>query len=276
VGCGRLVTVEEVQPAPRVLVTNDDGIDSEGLRVLADTAVGLGLSVTVVAPSWDNSGVGTSVVARSENGRVVAERRKLDTPTVDWIGVHAAPSFIIRAAVHGAFGAPPDVVLSGINLGANIGRGVMHSATIGAAMTAASYGRSAMAISLAESESADWRWDTAAEVARAVIAWLLKTSRVTVLNVNVPDRPVDALRGLRATRLTPGGKLEGHVATFKGGFVPLDFIEPAGEAHSKTDTAALADGYASVTALRPISEDFGVDLAGLADFEEPTCPTGEP
>jgi 5'-nucleotidase len=250
-----------------VLVTNDDGIDSEGLRTLAGVAVASGLIVTVAAPSWDSSGAGTSLAAVSNSGRVLTEHYELDPGGVARFGVQASPAFIVRAALHGAFGPPPDLVLSGINLGSNVGRGVLHSATVGAALTAASYGRRALAISAEVGGAEGWKWDTAAEVARRAIAWLLCAPPSSVLNVNVPNRTVEQLRGLVATTVAPAGTVQANITDIDVGFIPVTFTDNESQLQSGTDAAALAQGYASITALKPLWVDQDVDLSGLVDAE---------
>lgn len=133
----------------RALITNDDGIDSEGIAVLARVAHDAGLDLTVAAPSWDSSGASASLTAVEQDGRVLFERRTLrGLPEVDAFAVEAAPALIVRLATTGAFGEEPELVLSGINHGLNAGRAVLHSGTVGAALTAATHGCRALAISL--------------------------------------------------------------------------------------------------------------------------------
>src|SRR5687768_6804026 len=117
----------------RVLVTNDDGIDSPGILALARAALEVGLDVTVAAPSWDSSGASASLTAVERDGRFLLSKETL--PGLDGVrafGVEAAPAFIVRAAVRGAFGPEPDLVLSGVNHGPNTGHAVLHSGTVGA------------------------------------------------------------------------------------------------------------------------------------------------
>ena len=133
----------------RALVTNDDGIGSEGIRQLALTAVGLGLDVVVAAPLTDASGSSASLLAVQEDSRIVVERRAIaGLDGVPTYGVAAAPGFISLLAVRGAFGPPPDLVLSGINRGLNTGHAILHSGTVGAALTASTLGCRGVAVSL--------------------------------------------------------------------------------------------------------------------------------
>src|SRR5947209_10702198 len=119
---------------PRIaLVTNDDGVDSPGIRALAAVAVRSGLDVVVAAPSWNSTGASASLTAVEKDGRFLVEDRTFDElPDLPVFAVEGAPAFIVRAAVRGAFGDPPDIVLSGINWGTNTGHAVLHSGTVGA------------------------------------------------------------------------------------------------------------------------------------------------
>src|SRR5438552_19138136 len=97
----------------RVLVTNDDGVESPGIRALAGVAVDAGLDVVVAAPSWDSSGASASFTAVEKDGRIVVESRHYDElPDVPVVAVEGAPAYIARAGLRGAFGEPPEVVLS--------------------------------------------------------------------------------------------------------------------------------------------------------------------
>src|SRR3954451_1736734 len=153
----------------RVLITNDDGWDSPGIGVLASVARDLGATVTVAAPAWNSSGASASLTGVTEQGRLlIEERARADVPGMPFIAVEAAPAMIVRAGVHGAFGPAPALVLSGINDGANTGQAVLHSGTVGAALTAATHGCRATAFSLGPGRPADY--GAAILVARHVIA----------------------------------------------------------------------------------------------------------
>ena len=125
----------------RILITNDDGWDSPGIGILATVARECGATVVVAAPAWNSSGASAALTGVAEQGRLlIEERSRDDVPGLPFIAVEAAPAMIVRAGVHGAFGPPPDLVLSGINQGANTGHAVLHSGTVGAALTAATHG----------------------------------------------------------------------------------------------------------------------------------------
>ena len=149
------------------VVTNDEGLGSEGLRMLAYAAVQAGWDVVVAAPDRQASGTGAAMTAVQADGQVIVERYRLpldrNCPRPRRPG---RPGFIAFTAVPGAFGRRPDYLLSGINLGPNTGKAVLPSGTVGAAMTAATYGVRAAAFSLDVSDAADAEhWRPASDVA---------------------------------------------------------------------------------------------------------------
>jgi 5'-nucleotidase len=247
----------------RVLVTNDDGVAAPGLRVLAGVAADLGLEVTVAAPAWNSSGASASLTGVSEDGRLVYDERP---PADDWpagvgrvIGVHAAPALIARVGIRGGFGEPPHLVLSGVNDGQNTGHAVLHSGTVGAALTAATHGCRSVAVSLAGGR----HWDTAADVARGVIERALDAPPPLVVNVNVPDVPPSELRGVRRAPLARFGAVSTHVTEPGEGYVAVSFSEIDPHAEPGTDAALLAEGWATVTPLSPVCEAESVDVDPL-------------
>ncbi|HEX4219828.1 MAG TPA: 5'/3'-nucleotidase SurE [Acidimicrobiales bacterium] len=250
-----------------VLVTNDDGIDSEGLSVLAATARRRGHAVTVVAPCWDSSGASASLTGVRDGARLVLDPRPWPGwPAESVYGAEASPALIVRLALGGDFGHPPDIILSGINRGANTGRAILHSGTVGAALTAYNHGCPGLAVSLATGRPAgNEHWDTAAAVAGWVLDWLVKDGRRLVINCNVPDLPEDRLAGVRVGRLATIGAVESTMTQRAGGAVPLTFGEEGDGLGDVTDAELLARDYACVTAVVPVSEDPSVDLtAALA------------
>jgi 5'-nucleotidase len=247
----------------RVLVTNDDGVTSPGLRALAAVAADLGLEVTVAAPAWNSSGASASLTGVSEDGRLVYEEQGADGawgPGVSRvIGVHAAPALIARVGIRGGFGDPPHLVLSGINDGQNTGHAVLHSGTVGAALTAATHGCRAVAVSLAGGK----HLDTATAVARGVIERALDAPPPLVVNVNVPDVPPEDLRGVRRAPLARFGAVQTHVTEPGEGYVEVSFSEVDPHAEPGSDAALLADGWATVTPLSPVCEAESVDVDPL-------------
>ncbi|SCG61287.1 5'/3'-nucleotidase SurE [Micromonospora inositola] len=267
----------------RVLVTNDDGIAAPGIGWLARAAADRGLDVVVAAPLEEASGTSAAMTAVEREGHVVVREHPLsELPDVPAYGVGGSPGFIALIAVHGAFGPPPTVVLSGINRGANAGRAVLHSGTVGAAFTAAANGCRAMAVSLdvlsageataasggaavaaARARDAERHWSTAARVALDLLPRLLAGPVESVLNVNAPDLPHGRLRGVRKGSLASFGQVQMTVAESGHGFVRTSLEEPGQAVQPGTDLALLADGYASVTAVRAVTEVSDVDLSGL-------------
>lgn len=243
----------------RALVTNDDGVQSEGLRVLARAARQQDLEVTVVAPSFDASGTSASMTAVARDGKVLVEPVEAGGDD-GMLAVHGPPAFIVRAAMFGAFGPAPDVVLAGVNRGLNTGRAIIHSGTVGAALTAATHGRPALALSAGVGADDVWEPDT--PFVGDAVGWLCRVPRATVLNVNVPAGDGGRIRGVRRTHLAAAGTVQGRVSDVSG-FVPVEFSDGGGMAEPGTDTAALADGFVSVTAVRAVAEDNDVDLTSL-------------
>jgi 5'-nucleotidase len=250
----------------RALVTNDDGIASEGLRRLALTAVSLGLDVVIAAPTTEASGSSAALTAVQSDGRIVVEPRTLEgLEGVDAHAVAAAPGFIVLIALRGAFGRPPDIVLSGINRGANLGNVILHSGTVGATLTAAAEGCSGLAVSLASGRPV--HWETATEVARPVIEGLVAAPGPLVLNLNVPDVERADLRGLRRARLARFGHVQTTLTEVGRGYVKLG-VEESGAPHEPgSDVALIADGYATLTPLNPICERLDAAVPGIGDAD---------
>jgi 5'-nucleotidase len=248
--------------SPRALVVNDDGVAAPGIRHLAEVACEAGLDVVVAAPLRESSGSSAALTASQVDGRIVVERRGLDgLDGVPVYGVDAAPGFIALIASRGAFGPPPALVLSGINRGLNTGHAVLHSGTVGAAMTGRVNDCRALAVSLDVGD--EMHWDTARVVARDAIGWLLAIGAAHVLNVNVPNVPAADLRGVRQGELARFGAVQTTIAEIGEGFVRLGIADEHADAEPGSDAAIVAAGYASVTALRPLCDlhDDGLSLA---------------
>ncbi|RLQ10299.1 5'/3'-nucleotidase SurE [Micromonospora sp. BL1] len=266
---------------PRVLVTNDDGVHAPGIRALARAAYERGLDVVVAAPEAEASGMSAALSAVTEDGRLVFRETELDgLPDVPAYAVAASPAYIAVLAGLGVFGPVPDLLLSGINRGANAGHAVLHSGTVGAALTAGNNGIRALAVSLdvltpaaasagsggaaiAVLDSVDdesRHWSTAAELAGTLLPWLAGAHPGTVLNLNVPDLPADRVAGLRQATLAPFGQVQVSVAERGEGFVRTAVEANAVRAVPGTDIAWLADGYAAVTAIRALGHLPDVEL----------------
>ena len=241
-----------------ILVTNDDGIHAPALEPLREELSLLG-RVTVVVPDRDQSATSHSLTLH----RPLRIHRHDD----DRFSVDGTPTDCVLIAFHGLLGHRPDVVVSGINQGPNMGEDVFYSGTVAAAIEGAMQGVPAVAISLVSREAADY-----VEPARFVRRLLLETARrgpraKQVLNVNLPRVPWKRVRGVRLTRL--GTRVyrdsliektdpRGRAYYWIGG------DEPVWEAQEGTDFQAVEAGYISIT---PLSLDL-TDYKAVVDMEQ--------
>ena len=262
----------------RVLVTNDDGIDAVGIQRLA---VALArddrFEVLVVAPDRDQSGAAASLGVSWHAG-VDTHRVELpDDPSIEAWALDGSPAMCVLAANLGGFGAPPELVVSGINAGLNTGRAVLHSGTVGAAFTAQNLRMSGVAVSLQTGDP--WQWDTAAALAIEAIGMVLEGPRRSVLNLNVPDRERSAVLGIRWARLAPFGEVR---MTLRDGPRPSNpSADPARRRlatemqlaqvsfEPDTDTGLVRAGYATLTTLVAVAEAWPTDHP-TAESAEPT------
>ena len=168
-----------------ILVTNDDGINAAGIRALAEVMKELG-QVTVVAPDRERSAVGHSLTLHSPL-RVFELRR-------EWYAVDGTPTDCVNMGIHSLLPAKPDLVISGVNHGSNLGDDVTYSGTVAAAMEANLMGIPAIAVSLATFEQSDYFYD-AAQVALRFARQLVVNSLPadTFLNINVPNCPLSEM-----------------------------------------------------------------------------------
>lgn len=236
-------------------MTNDDGIDAPGLRVLALAARDHGYDVVVAAPAEEASGTGAAMNAYTENGRVPVTRKDFDG--IPAYGVGATPGYIVMLAMLGAFGERPELVLSGINRGANSGRAIIHSGTVGAALTAATAGTRALAVSLDApflDDEPDRNWASAAAYAMELMPRLTELPDGLAMNLNVPDVPVDKVRGLRDATLARLGQIEVTIAERGDDFVRTSFGSARPEVEPGSDVQLLADGFATVTTIQGITQ----------------------
>ena len=179
----------------RVLVSNDDGVDAPGIRMLAAGLRDAGHEVVVVAPDRDRSGASNSLTLDGPV-RVV----QLDEGT---FRVHGTPTDCVHVAITGMLDAEPDIVVSGINNTSNLGDDVIYSGTVAAAMEGRFLGLPAVAMSLATTDHAGRHYETAARAAVEIVARLAADPLPadTILNVNVPDVAWDEIAGFEVTRL---------------------------------------------------------------------------
>lgn len=232
----------------RLLITNDDGVNAPGLHVLAERLLRDGHEIIVVAPSQDRSGSATSLGVVVHEALIAVEViRGGPLQGVRVLAVDAPPALAVRAAGLGAFGPPPEMVVSGVNPGFNTGRMVLHSGTVGAAMTAVSLDINGIAVSTA-GDSAIGN-ETAAEVASVAVAVLARSGLDPLaLNLNVPGVEFSKLGA--ATHATLGSRSVSDVEFSSediGLRVRRILRQPPFDHGSDADL--VSRGYVSVTAI---------------------------
>ena len=228
----------------RILLSNDDGYFSPGLQTLAETLSALG-EVVVVAPERDRSGASNSLTL----DRPLAVRKS----HLGYFYVNGTPTDCVHLAVTGLLEAQPDMVVSGINQGANMGDDTIYSGTVAAATEGFLLGIPSIAISLAS--KAERHYPTAARVAANLVARFQQEPlrQPMLLNVNVPDVPEADLRGMLVTRLGRRHKAEGVVRSTNPRGETVYWIGAAGTAQDAgegTDFHAVANCFVSVTPLQ--------------------------
>jgi len=233
-----------------ILVTNDDGIHAPGLAALVDAARTIG-EVFVIAPMVEQSGVAHSITL-SRPLRVTEVERN---DGLFGYGVDGAPADCVKLAVRRLLGRKPDLLLSGVNLGANLGINVFYSGTVAAAREGAILGIASVAVSVQASEQPEFTTAAriAARVARGTLGLAGEGRPSVLLNVNVPAVPHPRIQGIRATHQSLGGFREGYDARrdrlgrrcywLTSGAQP-EHVDPG------SDVEAVEDGFVSVTPLR--------------------------
>ncbi len=231
----------------RILLSNDDGVTAPGLKKLAEVMSELA-EIDVIAPDRNRSGASNSLTLDNP-----FRPKKLEN---GFISVEGTPTDCVHLALTGYFENKPDIVVSGINDGANLGDDVLYSGTVAAAMEARILGISAVAVSLVD--PTEYHFDTAAIIAKQIVEKLQKDPlpAATILNVNVPDIPIEEIRGFEVVRL---GKRHSDepMATGKDAHGRLIYwigpVGPGEDAGSGTDFHAVKSGYVSIT---PLQVDF--------------------
>ncbi len=227
-----------------ILISNDDGYQAPGLAILAET-LARSAEVTVVAPERDRSGASHSLTL---DVPLRAER----LPN-GFIRVQGTPTDCVHLAITGLLEREPDMVVAGINAGANLGDDVLYSGTVAAATEGRFLGLPSMAVSIAAHDPRHLA--TAARVAAELVSRLRRQALDpgVILNVNVPDLPYADLKGWRATRLGHRHKAEPVVADRDPRGRPIYWVGQAGpeqDAGPGTDFHALREGCVSVTPLQ--------------------------
>jgi len=229
----------------KILVSNDDGFRSEGIRRLREALATLA-EVTVVAPDRNKSGASNSLTLD------VPLRVFESEPGVYF--VPGTPTDCVHLAISGLFDFEHDMVVSGVNDGPNLGDDVLYSGTVAAALEGRFLGLPTIAVSLCTSGAHGGHFATGAEVARRLVARLLEKplEPTLILNVNVPDVPLGKLRGFRASRLGFRHRSAPVMRAQDPRGRPVYWVGPAGaeqDAGPGTDFDTVARGYVSVTPL---------------------------
>ncbi len=239
-----------------ILLSNDDGYFSSGLAALAAAMAALG-TVTVVAPDAEKSGASNSLtldrplmVRRAPNG---------------FYHVNGTPTDCVHMAVTGMLDVTPDVIVSGINHGANMGDDTIYSGTVAAATEGYLLGIPSIAVSLVTQQQGMGHFETAAQVVARLVQKIQRKplTQATLLNVNVPDVPLDQIRGMKITRLGRRHKAEPVIKSLnpRGEVVYwVGAAGPAADAGEGTDFDAVAQGWVSLTPLQ-------VDLTHFQQLE---------
>jgi 5'-nucleotidase len=250
----------------RVLVTNDDGVAAPGIHHLARAVVRAGHEVIVAAPAADLSGSSAAIGRLHVDEHIEVE--PYDIPGLEGVEAYAVdgpPALCVLTARLGGFGEPCDLVVSGINPGANTGRAVLHSGTVGAALTAANFGVSGLAVSLHTGEP--MQWATASAHAAAALDWLAEAPARTVVNINVPDLPPERVRGVRWASLAPFGTVRAAIAeSDQPGRLQMELRATGEDLPPDSDTALVHAGHVAVTLLVGVRAAPPEDARSLPDL----------
>ena len=241
-----------------LLLTNDDGIDAPGLAALRRGLDGLG-TVLTLAPDGNRSAIARSITI----DRPLRAREVRFGDGFSGFSLDGTPADCVRAAALGFFGDRPQIVVAGANMGANLGDDVAYSGTVAAALEGALLGLPAVAISV--QGRSPRHFDAAARLVAPIVARVLADGlpHGLVLNVNVPDLPLDQVRGVQITRLGCPSVHERIEIESGGGAVRRYTLHTEARdcvSETGTDFAALAAGYLSITPLH-------FDLVDLRAFE---------
>jgi 5'-nucleotidase len=258
----------------RILVTNDDGFDAPGLAVLARAFAEAGHEVVVIAPLTDASGSGAGIgPLRAMGGGIHVEAvAPAGLGGIKALAADALPALIVITACLGAFGPPPDLVASGINPGRNVGRAVLHSGTVGAALTSVHFGSKGLATSMQAVsvpspyepyDVAHTHFESAAALAVAFAAHLERAPARTVLNLNVPNLALGDIRGVRRASLATSGLILAAQAIDGGSKVRFDLGAAQPGSGDESDETLTQLGWAVVTPLASVSEDQRPEVGDL-------------
>lgn len=226
-----------------LLLSNDDGIYAEGLKFLSKALAPLG-ELTVVAPNRDRSA--------SSNSLTLNRPIRANELQTGWYSVDGTPTDCVHLAITGLIKNEPDIVVSGINAGANLGDDVIYSGTVAAAMEGRFLGLPSVAISVTSFQPKNLA--TAAEVSYKLIAKLMHTDlpKDVIININIPDIPKHEIKGVQTTRLGNRHKAEPVIQSEDPRGDPIFWVGAPGpeqDAGPGTDFYAVKNGYVSVSPM---------------------------
>lgn len=245
----------------QILISNDDGVRAPGISVLAELLKSIA-NVQVIAPDRNKSGASNALTLEKPLSSYVHSN--------GYISIDGTPTDCVNLGVAGTFGKVPQMVVSGINAGANLGDDVLYSGTVAAAMEGRTLGLPGIAVSVANSHPQ--YYETAAMIAKDLILKLksLQVAPRTVLNVNVPDLPIAEIKGIHVTRL-------GHRSVSQS---PIECIDPRGvmkywiagvgaaiDNGPGTDFYAIENGYVSITPVHFDMTNYAA-MNNVADWLE--------
>lgn len=241
----------------RILITNDDGLAAEGLRALAESLRRVA-PVIIVAPDQEQSA--------SSHAITLDKPLRIKEHAPDTYGVSGTPTDCVLLAIHGILDRKPDLIISGINHGPNMGEDVTYSGTVAAAIEGCILGISSMAVSLASWELASFEGAAAAAQLLARKLFELEGGKARLWNVNVPAVGRDQIKGIKVTKL--GSRIYNDLIIKKKDPRGKDYFwigggEPGWSTEENTDFAAVSAGFISVTPLRL---DF-TDYDGIAELK---------
>ncbi|QSX34770.1 5'/3'-nucleotidase SurE [Shewanella avicenniae] len=226
-----------------ILISNDDGVNALGIKVLTEALSRIGDTLTV-APDRNCSG--------ASNSLTLTNPLRINKLENGYISVNGTPTDCVHLAIRQLCKQEPDIVVSGINAGANLGDDTLYSGTVAAAMEGRFLGLPAIAVSLVGRELV--HYGTAAAYAVKVIEGLLRhpLDADQILNINVPDLPLDQIKGVKVTRLGTRHKAEDMIKTQDPHGRDIYWLGPVGQeldVGEDTDFYTVAAGYVSITPL---------------------------
>ena len=245
-----------------ILVSNDDGVNAPGIKALAEAMLPFG-KVTVVAPIENRSAIGHR---KTMHKPLRIDRVPFGVPGIEAYATSDSPSDSVAVALLGLVPGPIDLVVSGINRGANMGQDLTYSGTVSAAFEAVIGHKPAIAFSLADTAD-DANYGPAAAVARQIVAqgWYRALPPLTLLNVNVPPLPLDKIKGFKIVRQglrTYNDELITRIDPYGRPYYWIGGTPPSGDTTEEgTDLWATHNGYVSLTPIH-------MDMTSYAFMEQ--------